>query len=181
MGRGLKPDSFIKHPMRLRTIFALLVILTGMAAQGRQQRQGFDKSAFYAVMASGNLEKINDEIATVTAASIPEKEAYEGALLMKKAGLLTKASDKLKFFKSGRIKLESALLKDSTNGEYHFLRLTVQEHAPKVVKYSKNLKEDSHYIHTTFNDLTPVVQKIIIDYSKNSKTLRPEDFHPENL
>ena len=167
--------------MRLITIFAFFFILPGMTVQGRQILQTFDKSSFYKVMASGSLENINGELIIVATASIPEKEAYEGALLMKKAGLLNKPADKLKFFRSGCIKLESALIKDSTHSEYHFLRLTIQEHAPRKVKYFKDLEKDSHYIQITFKDLSPVIQKAISDYSKNSKILRPEDFQKKNL
>jgi hypothetical protein len=163
--------------MRLIPILTFALILSGVAIQGRQKQQIFEKSSFYKVMASGNLENINVQLSIVTAASIPEKEAYRGALLMRKAGLLKKAADKLKFFKAGYIQLESALKKDSTNGEYHFLRLTIQEHAPGTVMYFKDLEKDRLYIQNTFKKLSPVVQKAIFDYSKNSKILRPEDFN----
>lgn len=162
--------------MRLRIIFPLLFVLSSLVMQGKEVQQSFNKPAFYTVMASGNVDQINAELMRVAAASIIEKEAYEGALLMKKAGLMTKPADKLKFFKSGRIKLESSLIKDSSNGEYHFLRLIIQEHAPGVVKYHAELKKDSQYIHNVFKSLSPIVQQAIIDYSKNSKILRPEDF-----
>ncbi len=163
--------------MKLRMIFALVSILSGLVIQGKEVwGEIFNKQAFYNVMASGNVDEINAELISVSAAPIVEKEAYEGALLMKKAGLMTKPSDKLKFFRSGRIKLESSLIKDSSNGEYHFLRLIVQEHAPGIVKYRADLKKDSQTIHNTFKNLSPIVQKAIIDYSKNSKILRPEDF-----
>src|SRR5258706_14096686 len=131
--------------MRLMTIFSTFLILSGMSMQGSQLQQGFDKTSFYTVMASGNIADINDELTIIATISIPEKEAYKGALLMKKAGLITKAADKLKSFKAGCILLESALKKDSTNGEYHFLRLSIQEHAPRTVKYFKDLEKDSHY------------------------------------
>ena len=167
--------------MREITIFAFFFILSGMAVQGRQLQQGFDKTSFYSVMTSGNVADINNELTIVEAVSISEKEAYKGALLMKKAGLLKKAAEKLKIFKAGYIQLESALKKDSNNGEYHFLRLTIQENAPRTVKYYKDLEKDRLYIQNTFKDLSPVVQKAIIDYSKNSKILRLEDFHPKNL
>src|SRR5258706_12494719 len=162
--------------MQLVTILTFLLILPGITGQVRQKLQTFDKVAFYHVMATGSLEDINGELTIVTEASIPEKEAYEGALRMKKAGLLKKAADKLKSFKAGYIQLESALKKDSTNGEYHFLRLTIQEHAPRTVKYFKDLQKDRLYIQKTFKDLSPVIQKVIIDYSNNSKILNPEDF-----
>jgi len=144
--------------------------------RGESLKQDFDKPDFYAVLASGKLEDINKELILLNTASIPEKEAYEGTLLMRKSGLLKIPAEKLRFFKKGRIKLESALLKDSSNCEYHFLRLTIQEHAPKVVKYNSELENDKQYILKYFKDLSPVVQKVIINYSKNSKILNPEDF-----
>ena len=152
-----------------------------MVGQRVQVQQGFDKTSFYSVMASGKLAEINHELTNVAAVSIPEKEAYEGALLMRKAGLLKKASDKLKHFRSGCMKLESALMKDSTNGEYHFLRLTIQEHAPRTVRYFKDLDKDSHYVHLIFKSLSPDIQKAIIDYSKNSKILSTEDLQVKSL
>jgi hypothetical protein len=175
--------------MKSVIIFAWLAILSVRAAGGELSarvvagariRQDFDRSAFYSVMASGDIERINRELNLAGASSVMEKEAYEGALLMKKAGLVAIPAEKLKFFKAGRIKLETSLIKDSTNGEYHFLRLTIQEHAPRIVKYAADLEKDSQYIHKTFKNLSPVVQQAIIDYSKHSKTLRPEDFTQKN-
>jgi hypothetical protein len=109
-------------------------------------------------------------------ASVPEKDAYEGALLIRKAGLVKLPAEKLKLFKKGRIKLETALLNDADNGEYHFLRLAVQENAPKIVKYKANIETDKAYVKKTFKNLSPAVQHAIVEYSKNSKILRPQDF-----
>lgn len=162
--------------MTYKLIFAFLFMITGLFAQAGPLMQNFDREAFYNAMASGNLEEINNELAIVRAASINEKEAYEGSLLMRKAGLLKKPEEKLKAFKTGKIKLETAMLDDSDNGEYKFLRLTIQEHAPRVVKYNKELEKDAKYIQRVFKSLSPVVQKAILDYSKNSKVLREEDF-----
>lgn len=172
---GVKFSIFKQRPMKFRMILALFCLLSYVAGQARQVLQGFDKTAFYSVLASGNADKIDAELAILASASIHEKEAYEGVLLMKKAGLVTKPAEKLRFFKTGRIKLETSLKGDSTNGEYHFLRLIIQEHAPKIVKYSADLEKDSHYVHHAFKSLSPAVRQAIIDYSKKSKILRPED------
>ncbi|HEY8687706.1 MAG TPA: hypothetical protein VIM07_00615 [Chitinophagaceae bacterium] len=162
--------------MKFRIIFALFFILSGGIVQGQNLYQNFDRSNFYAVMAAGKLDEINDQLALLNSSSINEKEAYEGALLMRKSGLIKVAAEKLKFFKKGRIKLETVLLKDSSNGEYHFLRLTIQEHAPKIVKYRTELETDKQYIIKSFKNLSSVVQQAIIDYSKNSKILQSQDF-----
>jgi hypothetical protein len=162
--------------MKFRIIFTSFFILFFILAQGKNSNQDFDKSFFYAVMASGNLEDIDQELSLLQSTTIDEKEAYEGALLMKKSGLLEIPAEKLKHFKKGRIKLETALSKDSSNGEYHFLRLTIQEHAPKIVKYHKELENDKQYIIKSFKDLLPVVQEAIFAYCKKSKILNAKDF-----
>jgi hypothetical protein len=156
-----------------------LQIRPALAAGGDPEWQSFDKAAFYHIMASGDLDAVNDELNLLSEKPSPERSAYEGALLMRKAGLLAMPGEKLRSFKAGRIKLESALVKDSANVEYHFLRLIIQEHAPGIVKYSKELQKDGSFIRQNFKALPAAVQNAIIDYSKHSKTLRPEDFDPK--
>lgn len=161
--------------MKNKLIVSLLCLLAIFVGQAKPLgAQGFDKETFYAAMASASMEQINDELTVVRAASIHEKDAYEGALLMRKSGLLKKAADKLKAFKAGRIKFETALQDDGDNAEYRFLRLTIQEHAPRVVKYYKELEKDSQFIQKAYKNLSPVVQRAILDYSKTSKVLRQQ-------
>lgn len=127
-------------------------------------------------MASTDLVVINSVLAALEEAAIPEKTAYEGALLMKKASLLKKAKEKLSVFKAGRTKLETAINNDEGNIEYHFLRLIIQENSPKIVKYHRNLKDDTELVRTSFKKLPAVVQQAIRDYSKKSGFLKPADF-----
>lgn len=155
-----------------KIFFSLLVSFFGITMQGNSQKAGFDKSAFYDVMASDNLDKINAQLNVIKEMTISEKGAYEGALLMKKAGLITKAKDKLSLFKSGRLKLETSLKKDNKNIEFYFLRLIIQEHAPKIVNYRTELENDSLLIRTNYKTLPQVVQQAIIEYSRKSKVLK---------
>ncbi|MDB5209945.1 MAG: hypothetical protein JWQ30_772 [Sediminibacterium sp.] len=162
--------------MKNKLIYSVLCMVALFLGQAKALvAQGFDKESFYSAMASGNMEQINDELVVVRAASFHEKDAYEGALLMRKSGLLKKAQEKLNAFKAGRIKFETALQDDGDNAEYRFLRLTIQEHAPRVVKYYHEIEKDSQFIKKAYKNLSPVVQKAILDYSKTSKVLRPED------
>jgi len=133
--------------------------------------QKFDKAAFYEVMASGDIAAIDNELDVAKG-----KEGYEGALLMRKAGLVKKPKDKLAFFKAGRIKLETALLADNENVEFHFLRLAIEEHAPKIVKYHKDIEKDKELVISNFKSLSPAVQHAILDYCKNSRILHKEEF-----
>ncbi len=158
--------------MNLRSVFNLLLFFSFTVIQGKSQNNNFDRSAFYKVLKSGNAEEIDNQLKIVWGSLIPEKEAYEGTLLMKRSELLDKARDRLTMFKAGSSKLESSILKDRDNTEYRFLRLMIQEHAPRVVKYRKELEEDSKLIKRNFNSLTPFLQQIVIDYCRNSKVLK---------
>lgn len=153
-------------------MFFNLVLLLSVTVVKADTRAGlFDKSAFYSAMASDNLETVNSQLSIVKAASIAEKEAYEGALLMKKAGMVTKVKEKLSLFKAGRLKLEASIKKGG-NTEFNFLRLIIQEHAPKAVDYRQDIENDVAVIRSGFKTLPPAVQQAINDYSKRSKVLK---------
>jgi hypothetical protein len=147
------------------------------AGSGMREWQGFDKAGYYSVMASGNITAVDSVLSLLQQGALKEKGAYEGALLMRKAGLLRRPKEKLSVFKSGAQKLETALAKDSSNGEYHFLRLIIQENAPGVVHYNKAVEKDSQFVYRSFKLMSPVVQKAILDYSKHSKTLRAKELN----
>ena len=163
--------------MKTRIIFALLLLLPGLFVLGNNPQQKLDKAAFYAVMDRGSLEEVNNEIDIVSASSSPEKEGYTGALLMRKAGLLKLPPQKLKFFKAGRIKFDTALSTDKDNVEYHFLRFAIQEHAPKIVKYNTDIEADKQIIIKAYKNLSPVVQHAIMDYTNKSKVLKASDLN----
>jgi hypothetical protein len=138
--------------------------------------QGFDKSAYYKNLSLKDVKRIDDELTLVKTLPLPDRDAYEGALLAKKAGLAGKAKEKLNLFKAGKKKLESAINADSRNTEWRFLRLIIQENAPKVVNYKDNIRDDSEHVKKNFQSLPEPVKKIVLDYSKNSKVLKPSDF-----
>ncbi len=156
--------------------FSFLIIAIPNVVKATLFVQNFDKAVFYEVLKTGSVKQINHLLSILKSSSINEKEAYEGTLLMKKASLVKEPKEKLKFFRAGRIKLETVLLSDSSNVEYHFLRLIIQEHAPEIVKYKDRLQEDSIYIKKYFKNLSTLVQQKVIDYSKTSKLLRIQDF-----
>src|ERR1700761_964914 len=114
--------------MRSALFFAFVILFTGIAVKAAPLPR-FDRAEFYAVIKKGDKAAINNEIDLVTASDVKEKEAYEGFLLMRKAGLMAIPAEKLKFFKKGRIKLETAIANDADNAEYHFLRFIIEENA----------------------------------------------------
>jgi hypothetical protein len=158
--------------INIRIIFKLLLLL-GFNLYATAHTANFDKASFYSAMASGDMNTINTQLNIIKSSSIYEKDAYEGALLMKKAGLVVKAKEKLSLFKAGRIKLETAIKNSKNNTEFYFLRLIIQEHAPRLVEYRSNIESDAASIRSNFKSLSPVIQQAINDYSKKSKVLKP--------
>lgn len=165
--------SMTQFKMNIKLLLNFLFLFFAINAKAHPPKAGFDKSAFYSAMAANDMNSINTQLNAVKASSINEKEAYEGALLMKKAGLVTKAKEKLSLFKQGRLKLEAAIKKDKDNAEFSFLRLIIQEHAPKIVEYRNNIDTDVSTIRSNFKTLPTVVQQAINDYTKKSKVLKP--------
>jgi hypothetical protein len=126
-------------------------------------------------MDKGDKKAVEDELALLKESDVKGKMGYTGALLMKEADLVKRPKRKLDLFIAGRKLLETALLTDYENTEFHFLRLTVEEHAPKVVHYHSDIDRDKSFIVAKFKDMLPVVQKAILDYCKESKVLHVED------
>ncbi|WP_317898290.1 hypothetical protein [Aurantibacillus circumpalustris] len=160
--------------MPVKYIF-LLVLSSWLSFFSAQA--AINRSSFYSAMMHENLDVIDHELDKLNKNSIGE--AFKGALMMKKSGLVKPAKDKLSFFKEGRKNLESALKKDTSNVEYHFLRLIIQENTPKIVNYNSEIKRDASYLRENYKNQTIELQKVIFSYSKKSKTLKPEDFKNE--
>ncbi|MEO5683483.1 MAG: hypothetical protein ABIQ88_12620 [Chitinophagaceae bacterium] len=155
--------------------FWLLLLIAGNRLYAQGDENIFKKSSFYSVMSENKEDAVNKQLDVLKTTTIKDKDAYEGALLMKKAGFAGSAKKKLNLFKEGHRKLEGILQKDSSNGEFRFLRLMIQEHAPGIVGYKKELQKDRLYIKNNFKTLPPVVQAAVLNYSKESKILKPAD------
>ena len=160
--------------MKLRLAVMIGFILTSAYVNAKNMLQKFDKAAYYEAIASKSLAIVNNELDVLQSLSGNEKEALEGGLLMKKAGLVKLPKEKLKYFKAGRIKLETAIQADKDNVEYRFLRLIIEEHAPRIVKYKADISTDAQLIKKEYKNLSPAVQHAILDYSKSSKALQQE-------
>ena len=161
----------------MRSAILILFLIGGFyQTKAVMPLKGFERQAYYKVLKSGTVDIIDEEIAAVQSSGISGKDAFEGTLLMKKAGMMSKPKDKLELFKKGRIKLETAISNDNTNTEYRFMRLIIQEHAPKILKYRSDIEKDAALIHGSFKKLSPEVQSAVMDYRKQSNTLKKFNF-----
>lgn len=135
-------------------------------------KAAFDKKAYFACMYTTDVAFIDQQLRSVQSLSGVEKDAYEGAMLMKKAEVVPNKLTKLELFKEGKAKLEAAILKNAHSIEFRILRLIIQEHAPGFLGYNKSLQDDAKFIKSHFPSCTEVLKKIIQDYSKTSQYLK---------
>ena len=163
--------------MKQRTLIFLVVIQMTLInfVFAQEKESSFKKTDFYAAMQANSEDAVNKQLDLLKTADIAGKDAFEGALLMKKAGIVGGPKKKLDLFKAGHTKLEAVLSKDSSNAEFRFLRLMIQEHAPGILGYKGELQKDKLFIKNNYKKLQPVVQEAVANYSKESKILKPGD------
>ena len=161
------------------SFFVSIVLFVFFSSQLPAQEK-MDKQHFYKIISSENLELIDAEIIKMNTSSKSTFNPYKGALLMKKAGLEKNPAVKLKFFKEGKLLLETAIDNDNQNVELRFLRLMIQENAPKFLGYHSNINEDVNFIQENSNQLSAVLKSILLDYSKTSKEINSDSYRNRN-
>ncbi len=158
--------------MRINLLFFFFFSLPAFPAMVLSYNPLFDKKVFYKIIASENVSEIDRMITTVKTLSLPERDAYQGALLMRKAGLLKNKKQQLLLFKEGKAKLESTIINNEENCEFRLLRLIIQENAPAILGYNKQINQDCTFIRENYKSSPQPIQSIINDYSKQSKKLK---------
>jgi hypothetical protein len=127
----------------------------------------------YEALNGDSLAAVKSEIQRLKSEGVSSSNnAYLGALLMKSAGLEKKPAQKISLFKEGHLLLEEEILAYPKNIEYRFLRLVIQEHAPKIVKYDSDIEEDARLIIEKYAHLPQGLKKEIKAYALQSQVLK---------
>lgn len=132
----------------------------------------FSKSTFFETISDGTSEEVASMVTTLeNTTQSNERDAYLGAIKMKRAGQLKSLTEKSKMFKAGKELLETAISLDHTNAEYRFLRLIIQENAPSILGYSDCIAADAKKVKAGYKSLSESVKNAIINYAKTSDNL----------
>jgi hypothetical protein len=158
-----------------RFLYVTLLLFLYWSA-GAQSASVKVRKAFYAVLSTGNLDQLKDQIERLESLSFEEKSAFVGVLKIRTSEFTKGVKNKLDLFKSGRMELEDQIAQHKYNAEYRFLRLIIQENAPAILKYKGNLNEDAKLIKASYHKFTPETKAALLDYCKRSKILKVEDF-----
>ncbi|MFK5878057.1 MAG: hypothetical protein QM478_01030 [Flavobacteriaceae bacterium] len=113
--------------------------------------------------------------------SVSEKDgsvfmAYKGASIAMKGRFEKGAKQKSKIFKEGITIVESALIKEPKNMEIRFIRLSIQQNSPKILKYKKNIDEDKDFVLSNYESIrSNTLRNYIRDYILNSNHFTAEE------
>lgn len=158
----------MKQMVAVCLVFLATVVFTAQAQ--------IDKRIYYKALSSGEEESIDKVLAKLeTEKSSSRVNAYKGALTMKKAGFVKGVGGKVKTFKKGVTLLDDEIKGNPGNTEFRFLRLTIQEHAPGILKYNKEIDADKQAVVSGFDKLDADLKNVIADYAKDSKVLKESD------
>ncbi len=130
---------------------------------------------FYQTIASESAEEIEKALMLINEADATQS-IYNSALLIKKASYLKVLKEKIELCKEGIKGLEASIEEHPENAEFRFIRLSIQENAPKILKYKLNLEEDKTFLLEKFSSLDADLQVIIKNYAKSSMILTSDDF-----
>jgi hypothetical protein len=156
-----------------RSLNIILLCLITLSASAFWQT---DKQTFYRALSSADEATIDKALMALEKEKATSRiNAYKGALTMKKASFIKGVKGKVKTFKEGGALLEDEIKANPANAEYRFLRLTVQENAPKILKYNKQLDEDKQAIIAGFGKMDSDLKSVITNYTKDSKVLQAAD------
>ncbi|ACT96983.1 hypothetical protein [Dyadobacter fermentans] len=156
-----------------RLMAVCLALLLGAAVSAQAQ---VDKGTFYEALSSGEEDSIDQMLSKLEGEKSTSKmNAYKGALTMKKAGFVKGVGGKVKTFKRGAHLLEDEIKSNPGNTEFRFLRLTIQEHAPGILKYNKEIDADKQAVVSGYARLDADLKNVIAGYAKDSKVLKESD------
>lgn len=101
--------------------------------------------------------------------------AYKGAAYSLRAQFEMNRAIKKEVFTQGVRSIEAAVSSAPHNIEIRLIRLIIQENAPKIVKYHKDIEEDRKFIIDNFAAESLEVKQVIRSYAKRSKVLLETD------
>ena len=158
----------------MRTVLTLILslLLGSVRAQGHAAPVGFDKRAYYRDLSSDDPQVIDRQLEGLAEVAFPGKDAYEGAMLMRRAGQEKDAKRRMDRFRSGRQKLERMIARDSSNAEYRFLRLVIQEHVPKGVPYHADMDRDAAVILRQLDKMPVEAREAVKKYGMSSARMK---------
>ncbi len=159
-----------------RRILALLISFLFLTALHSQEfaetKNNSFRSSFYSAYSSEDTLLFNQQIHFLEQKENATLTAFLGAMQMKKSAFLKTPKEKIEVFGNGKTLLEAAIKNENTNPEYRFLRLSIQENCPALLKYKNNIVGDAGLISEEYSRLNKELASAVYNYSKVSSALK---------
>ncbi|MDO5608176.1 MAG: hypothetical protein Q4G08_06960 [Capnocytophaga sp.] len=117
-----------------------------------------------------NAELFLKNVAKITA-NIPAAEGYKAVSDILQAKFATDKNKRKELLIKGTTALDDAIQKHPTDYELRLIRLSVQEHTPKALKYQANIEEDAKFLLENYTTQKTDLQKMASEYAKKSKKI----------
>lgn len=156
--------------MKLLTFFisAILLLSTDLASI-RQKYVSATTSAADAAELYKMLEGVSDTSADNVMV------AYKAAALTLRAKHEKGLFNKKKLFTEGAKLLEAVIKRDPDNYEVRFIRLNIQENAPKITGYNKKKDEDKAFLIKNYKSQKADLKEFTKEFVKNSTSFTKEE------
>ncbi|WP_312074750.1 hypothetical protein [Chryseobacterium sp.] len=129
------------------------------------------RNAYSKANLSNDGAKSYIEIADKKSSSDPVISGYKAAAQILEAKVTTEKNKRKTFVKNGATNLETLIKSNPNNVELRVIRMSVQENIPKIVGYSKNLKEDKTFIISNYPKQNAALKTYIRKFAMQSKTM----------
>lgn len=129
------------------------------------------RNAYSKANLSNEGAKIFIAIAEKKTSSDPVVTGYKAAAEILEAKVTTQKNKRKSFVKSGATSLENVIKNNPNNIELRVIRMSVQENIPKIVGYSRNLKEDKTFIVKNYSKQNAALKSYIKKFAAQSKTM----------
>ena len=134
------------------------------------------KSYKIAAQDKTQLESFSNMVVNVTKADDVSLVAYKGASLTLQAKYAKTIKEKKEGFVNGVDYIEYAIEKEPNAIEPRFVRLGIQDNAPKILKYRGNIEEDKAFLLKQFQHISSKnLKEHIKDYMFQSKLFTEEE------
>ena len=152
--------------MKVLLLFTFLVSVFVVTPKVSEIRTAYSKAAGSKEM----IIKLNDALSEVEKRDNKILVAYKGAVLTAMAKYTKGKKEKKEFFKAGAELIEFAVASSPNDIEIRTIRLSIQENAPKFLKYNKSILEDKAFILKNFeNTASSAVREFVKSYVFDSK------------
>ena len=129
------------------------------------------RNAYAKASSSDDSTRAFIQTASKKTSSDPAVIGYKAAAQIMEAKVTKEKNKRKTFVKTGATQLENVLKSNPNNIELRMIRLSIQENLPKIVGYSKNIKEDKNFLIANYAKQNTATKNYLKRFAMQSKSM----------